>query len=374
MRAIQPKQETVRMPAAEPTIEVLQGRLVRYHRFLAAFSSLLAAAGHSDPIPALKEIAAHLLQADDVDIAVPAGLGQAPHGSAHYLERPVPIGGRPMGSLRAWRSAPFDEDDANVAACIGQIVGDVFERSALQSRLDEQQYAADAYAATCDQLLAFSQYLNRSDSTPVQTAIELAIRVPEMVGGERASLLLLGLDGKDEPLLILSNGSISPTMRAVMVRDQGLAGLVLRENHSLIIDQTDTDQRWLSLNARASGSPTRCAMAVPLHWAGTTIGVLTVTTTRSNVFGTSHLSLLELAGSYVALALRYAELNSAWERYSHHNRSLQSQIDALVQQAHQQLQAGNHIAVADALNLIADANVQLRALSTSLLRAVGDSY
>jgi transcriptional regulator with GAF, ATPase, and Fis domain len=360
------------MPGREPTIELLQGKLNRYQRFLAAFSSLLAVAGQSDPIPGLKDIAAQLLQADEVDIVVPAGLAYAPQGVAHYLERPVPIGGRPLGSLRAWRSYAFDEDDLAMATCIGQIAGDVFERAALQSRVDEQQYAAQAYAATCDQLLAFGQYLNSSASTPLQAAIELAIRVPEMVGADRASLLLLGLDGKDEPLLILSNGNLASTTRAMMVRDQGLAGLVLREKRSLIIDQTDTDQRWLALNAQDSGSPTRCAMAVPLNWAGNPLGVLTVTTTRSNVFGTSHLGLLELAGSYVALALRHAEMHNAWRNYSRHVATLQAQIDTALDQARLHMQAGDFAQLAATLDQIREANARFSALVGYLRRAVGE--
>ncbi len=374
MRVVNNRQESIVMPAREPTIELLQGKLQRYHRFLAAFSSLLAVASQSDPTPGLKEIAAQLLQADEVDIVVPSGLTQAPHGVAHYLERPVPIGGRPLGSLRAWRAQPFDEDDLAMATCIGQLAGDIFERAALQSRVDEQQYAAEAYAATCDQLLAFGQYLNNGDSTPLQAAIELAVRVPEMVGADRASLLLLGLDGTDEPLLILSNSQIAPTARAIMVRDQGLAGMVLRENRSLIIDQTATDQRWLALNARDSGSPTRCAMAVPLNWAGNTIGVLTVTTTRSNVFGTSHLSLLELTGSYVSLALRHAEMHSAWRRYSQHVATIQAQIDSALEHAHLHMQMGDFDRLAEALDQIRAANARFSALASYLRRAVGETH
>lgn len=374
MRVVKNRQDSIVMPAREPTIESLQGKIKRYHRFLAAFSSLLAVAGQSDPIPGLKEIAAHLLQADEVDIIVPAGLTQVPQGVIHYLERPVPIGGRPLGSLRAWRSYPFDEDDLAMATCIGQIAGDVFERAALQSRVDEQQYAAEAYAATCDQLLAFGQYLNNGNNTPLQAAVELAIRVPEMVGADRASLLLLGLDGKDEPLLILSNGSISSTARAIMVRDQGLAGMVLRENRSIIIDQTDTDQRWLALNTRDSGAPTRCAMAVPLNWAGSTLGVLTVTTTRSNVFGTSHLSLLELASSYVALALRHAEMHSAWRSYSQHVATIQAQIDTALEQARLHMQAGDFDRLAETLNQIHAANARFSSLASYLRRAVGEAH
>jgi hypothetical protein len=373
MRVVKNRQESVMMPAREPTVELLQGKLKRYHRFLAAFSSLLAVSGQSDPIPGLKEIAAHLLQADEVEIVVPSGLAPAPQGVLHYLERPVPIGGRPLGSLRAWRSHPFDEDDLAMATCIGQIAGDVFERVALQSRVDEQQYAAEAYAATCEQLLAFGRYLNSSNSTPLQAAVELAIRVPEMVGADRASLLLLGLDGQDEPLLILSNGNIAPIARAIMVRDQGLAGLVLRESRSLIIDQTDTDHRWLALNTRDSGAPTRCAMAVPLNWADSPLGVLTVTTTRSNVFGTSHLSLLELTGSYVALALRHAEMHDAWRHYNRHVATVQAQIDTALDDARLHMQAGDFDQLAEMLAQIRSANARFASLAGYLRRAVGDA-
>ncbi|NJM05302.1 GAF domain-containing protein [Candidatus Gracilibacteria bacterium] len=116
-----------------------------------------------------------------------------------------------------------------------------------------------------------------------QLGVQFATQVTAMVGGDRASLLLTLPATAQMPMLILSNGAVSSTERALAVRDNGLAGLVLRERRPLIIDETDTDRRWFSLSAHEYDAPTRCAMAVPLIWGERVLGVITVTTTQTHL-------------------------------------------------------------------------------------------
>jgi GAF domain-containing protein len=134
------------------------------------------------------------------------------------------------------------------------------------------------------------------------------------------------------PMLILSNGTVSSPERAIAVRDNGLAGLVLRERRPLIIDETDTDRRWFSLSAHEYDAPTRCAMAVPLSWGDTVLGVLTVTTTQTHLFDTPQLNLLDLIASHVALALHSALIQV-------HIRSLSDALEDLAHNVNSALQA-----------------------------------
>jgi GAF domain-containing protein len=277
---------------------------------MAGLGLLFEATREPDPLSILSELARGLLQADDVALAVPAPLSQADDSNASLLIRPITIGGRAIGRLTAQRTRPFDSDDQALASLIGQIVGAVIEQSTLHSQLEQYRQQAQAHDDTLAQLLDFNRQIVSGATDYQQLALMLATQVPAMVGGERASLLLMPLEQPDTPQLVLSTGAISTPERAKVVRDNGLAGMVLRERRPMILDETETDQRWLALAVREQDAPTRCAMAVPLPWHDRLLGALTVTTTQSHAFASSQLDLLELVACHVALALHNATLET----------------------------------------------------------------
>ncbi|MCS6889408.1 MAG: GAF domain-containing protein, partial [Chloroflexus sp.] len=201
-------------------------------------------------------------------------------------------------------------DDRELLTALGQIVGVVLEHSSLQSQLDQYLNQARAHADTLDQLLQFGRMVTSATTDPLHLGLQLATQVPAMVGGERASLLLIPLDNAESPMLLLSNGHVATPERAREVREHGFAGLVLREGQPLIIDETDADRRWLSLRMREYDAPTRCAMAAPLRWGQRLLGALTVTTTQSRRFDSSHLNLLELVACHISLAIYASDLET----------------------------------------------------------------
>ncbi|MCG8350798.1 MAG: GAF domain-containing protein [Chloroflexales bacterium] len=289
---------------------VVQPSKASLHDRMTSLGLLFEATREPDPLPTLSEIARDLLQSDDVALAVPAPLSHADNSNTSLLIRPITIGGRAVGQLTARRTAPFDSDDQALASLIGQIIGAVIEQSALHSQLEQYRQQAQAHDDTLAQLLDFNRHIVSGGADYQQLALMLATQVPAMVGGERASLLLTPLEQPDTPQLVLSNGMISSPERARVVRDNGLAGMVLRERRPMILDETETDQRWLALAVCDPDEPTRCAMAVPLPWHSHLLGALTVTTTQSHAFGSSQLDLLELVACHVALALHNATLET----------------------------------------------------------------
>lgn len=283
------------------------GERLRYA--LANFGLFFEAARERDPLPSLQEIARDLIGADELHIAIPAGVGPVQFDDAHTLALPITIGGRPVGRLSMRRSTNFTAEDRTLAFIISQIIGVVLEQSSLYGQIEQYHQQAQANADTLEQLLSFKRQIVGGVNDPLQVALLLATHVPEMVGGDRASLLLISADQPDTPQLVLSNGTVTSPERAREVRDNGLAGLVFRECRPLIIDETETDQRWLAMSLKSFEAPSRCAMAAPVLWEDRVIGVITVTTTRSRLFDTSHLNLLELIAHNVALALHSATLN-----------------------------------------------------------------
>ncbi len=311
-----------------------QRRAARLRNALMAVGSFFSAARQTDPLPMLRDLCSEWLLADKVEILIPAGTGSLNSQVPTMLVGPIMIGRRVIGRIEVSRTTtPFDADDRELLAALGQIIGLVLEQSSLQGQLDQYLNQARAHADTLDQLLQFGRLVTSATSDPLHLGLQLATQVPAMVGGERASLLLIPLDDAASPMLLLSNGHVATPDRAREVREHGFAGLVLREGQPLIIDETDADRRWLSLRVREHDAPTRCAMAVPLRWGQRLLGALTVTTTHSRRFDSSHLNLLELVGCHISLALYAAELETRRKRSATLLAEMQRELTNLVEAA-----------------------------------------
>ncbi len=289
----------------------------RLREALAGFGAFFAVGRReADPLPALRDLAADWLHAEHLEIVVPAGTSALLAEEPGRLCGPILIGRRAIGQIEARRARPFDADDRALLGALGQILGIVFEHSAQQSQLDQHYHEAQANADTLDRLLGFGRLVVSAAADPQHLALALVTQVPEMVTGERASLLLIPDDSPHAPALALSNGTFASPERAREVRDSGLAGLVLSSRAPMIIDETDTDVRWLSLKVRENDAPSRCAMAVPLVWGDRLLGALTVTTTQTHLFGTPQLNLLELVACHISLAIHAASADSYLARMS----------------------------------------------------------
>ncbi len=288
----------------------------RLHYILENLGLFFEAVHEHDPLPLLCDLTAELLDTHDVEIAIPSGISVSHGSDAYLLGQAIAIKGQPIGRLVVRRATPFSSEERALAFMIAQLVGVVVEQNSLQGQIVQYHQQVQANTETLDQLLNLKRQIVSGHLNPQEVSMRLTTHVQVMVGGERASLLIVSNDNCDSPQLFLSDGTVATTERACEVRDHGLAGMVLRERRPLIIDETDTDQRWVSMSLDTYEAPSRCAMAVPLIWGDKILGVLTVTTTRSHLFGTLHLGLLELIGHNVALALRSVSLHTRMQRLS----------------------------------------------------------
>lgn len=314
-------------------ITSLQGRASRLRDALVGCGTFFAAGRRADPLPVLHELAAEWLQAEELTIVVPSGTGLLWSEEPDRLVGPVLIGRRTVGRIEARRARAFDEDDRALLQALGQLIGAMLDQSSLQGQIEQYASQVQANAQTLDQLLDFGRRVVAGAIDSEQLALQLATQVPAMVGGERASLLLLPPDAPDAPVLVLSNGTIVSPDRAREVRAHGLAGLVLADRAPVMIDETDTDRRWLGLKLSRNDSRTRCAMATPLIWGEQLLGALTVTTTHSRLFNTPQLNLLELIACHIALAVQTANLEAHLRRLSGTLGVLAGDLEMLVNAA-----------------------------------------
>ncbi len=94
-------------------------------------------------------------------------------------------------------------------------------------------------------------------------------------------------------------------LRSGMKQDQGLAGWVIENRSSVIVNDAHKDPRWIE---RPTSSEHRSVLAVPLMSGEDVIGVLMLFHTQPNAFTMQQLALVEAAAIQVANATNNANL------------------------------------------------------------------
>ncbi len=139
----------------------------------------------------------------------------------------------------------------------------------------------------------------------MQKTLEVTARLSKVKMG---SLFLLNRDGMVTDSL-LTRGKVSPGMRSKIVGsvlDQGLAGWVRAHLEVGIINDTQTDPRWLSLPEEPY--KVRSALAVPIIKQNSLFGIVTLMHPVPNHFNQESIDVVQIAASHMALAIESAQL------------------------------------------------------------------
>ena len=138
---------------------------------------------------------------------------------------------------------------------------------------------------------------------------------------ERASLVVLDINGKPVDAAIMYNGSlISHTVDQLHdVVTSGLAGWVVKNQKSVLINNTQQDERWLVRPNQEIVDPARSALCVPLMAQEVLVGVLTIVHREVNFFTQSQFALQQAIADMAGIAIRnaqlYQEVENAHLRY-----------------------------------------------------------
>jgi signal transduction protein with GAF and PtsI domain len=356
-------QHSISHSETPPTMEyaALREHSARLRNALSSSAAFFTYTHKADPLPYLEELAGEWLNAEQVEIIVPAVPGSVEQPEPHTYTGLIMIGRQVVGRLVVRRRQPFDAVDELLLQTLGELLGAVLNTASTQSMVDQYRNQALAYAETLDTLLDFARGGIDADTDLPQLALKLTAYLPRMVGGDRASLLLIPGDGQADPQLYLSTGQILSPERARQVRDDGLAGIVLREQRPIIIDETETDRRWLDVSAREIEIPTRCAMAAPLRRGSHIRGVITVTTAQTHLFDTTQLNLLELTGCHISLVLQTAQLEQQRKHLITQTSAGSQRITAAVQDARTALATGAYESLQAILDRLAGEAAALHA-------------
>lgn len=143
----------------------------------------------------------------------------------------------------------------------------------------------------------------------------------ENMNVERASLVVLDIHGKPVDAAIMYNGSlISHTVDQLHdVVTSGLAGWVVKNQKSVLINNTQQDERWLVRPNQEIVDPARSALCVPLMAQEVLVGVLTIVHREVNFFTQSQFALQQAIADMAGIAIRnaqlYQEVENAHLRY-----------------------------------------------------------
>ena len=150
-----------------------------------------------------------------------------------------------------------------------------------------------------------------------------------MVQGEAGSVMLLDEETGELVFAAAAGPAGEKLIGAHLPAGAGLAGRALREGRSLLVDDTQIDQRFYPGIDHVTGLTTRRLLATPLRSHGKIIGVMEVINKRSGPFTEGDVRVLELLASTAAAAIDNARLYTRETQLSDQVRKRNRELNAL---------------------------------------------
>ncbi|HJP66650.1 MAG TPA: GAF domain-containing protein [Actinomycetota bacterium] len=269
--------------------------------------------------------------------------GVAREGNLHgALAFPITIGSEVVGVLEFFsrRIRPPDEDILEMVGSVGSQVGQFLRRTRVErqgGRLLDAERAARRDAEAANERLRVIQRVTEGVLQHVgldDLLHELLQRIRPLFKADAATVLLLA-EGGEELVVRSAVGREEERVEALRIPvGQGVSGRIAAEGRPMIID----DVRALRPVSQYLREKISSLVGVPLVVADRVIGVLHVATKEPRQFTDDDVTLLELVGDRVALAVEQVNLyeSEAWarreaERAAERTASLQRVTAALAE-------------------------------------------
>ncbi len=164
-----------------------------------------------------------------------------------------------------------------------------------------------------------------------------------LTGAEKGSLFLLDRNGVVIES-ILTRADATPEQRSQLigrVLDKGLAGWVRRHRQIGLIEDTQTDDRWLDLPDQPYS--VRSALAVPILRDEKLLGLLTLLHARTGHFSQEIADLMEMTAVQIAIALENARLYAKLEKSYYSLEQAKAEVENYSQALNAELEKGKKI-------------------------------
>ena len=179
------------------------------------------------------------------------------------------------------------------------------------SDLTVQKTREEALERYSQQLQALNQAAEAISSSlsPQDVIQEILNSAVRTVNAQGASVLLRIPDNSNELVFASTVGPEAERIRGMHIPiDQGVAGWVVREAKSQLVEDTTLDERFYQAIDNTSGLTTRSLIAVPLIVTDQVIGVLEVINKQNGVFDHVDVDLLESIAGTAAVAIENSRL------------------------------------------------------------------
>lgn len=151
----------------------------------------------------------------------------------------------------------------------------------------------------------------------------------ENIGGERGSIVVMDENGKPIDAAIIYGSKIHAhtTQQLRDTVEKGMAGWVVRNHKTVLIDDTSQDPRWLHRPEEdTDGTSGKSAICAPILAHDKLVGVLTIVHPKPHFFNQDHLLLMQAIADQAGVTILNARL--------YHESQLQARImTALAQNA-----------------------------------------
>ena len=153
-----------------------------------------------------------------------------------------------------------------------------------------------------------------ASSLDVEQILQQVIQiVPPLVNADGVSILLK--EGEDKLVFAAASGEGAKNLPGQTIpADRGIAGEVLASGSPSMLKQPQDRQKLYREVEEISGYHTRSLLAVPLVLADEVIGVMEAVHAQEKAFTEDDLHLLEVAGTWVSVAIGNARQHAAIER------------------------------------------------------------
>jgi PAS domain S-box-containing protein len=201
------------------------------------------------------------------------------------------------------------------------VLRDVTERRALQESMEMQIRRVNQLLTVARATVEYPTLLSTLRNT-----LDIAVSLTQ---AEQGSIFLVD-DRQRVSHSILVSEDLPPLARQALldqVFDKGLAGWVLRERQTVLVDDASLDSRWLILPNQTY--ETGSALGVPICHGDQVLGVLVLMHDETAHFSQEHAETLEAAANQMALAIRNTQAYEAQRHLANQQAMLYETLRAL---------------------------------------------
>lgn len=202
----------------------------------------------------------------------------------------------------------------------------------LQQQVTELTIAQTALEAQSQLLAGFVEIARWSNPEQRSPLVQREILKPflsealnlstTMTGAERGSLLLVDQSGHIEDAIFTQDINPQPQKLFRQTLDRGLAGWIYTHRQSVLIADTEQDERWLKWPDNQYTA--RSVLGIPILKKNILYGVLTLLHSQLEHFSPAALDVMQATANQMSLVLENVQIYGRLQRYS---QSLDAELE-----------------------------------------------